>query len=117
MPGFIACPLCSKSGLLIHDVKNQKLSECLKCPVCGPKSHQYGVPPEISRIGFTTKSGYNAYQRAMATNFCKPIIQRALEKYISENPGISNQKLKTFQKEQTEKMLASLLQAKFKLKE
>jgi len=112
MPGFIACPLCSKSGLLIHE--DGKISTC---PVCGPKSHQYGVPPEIARNGFTTKSGYNAYQRAMATNFCKPIIQRALENYISENPGISKQKQKTFQKEQTEKMLASLLQTKFKLKE
>ena len=111
MPLCVACPLCNKDGLRIN--KGEKLT---KCPVC-KNSHQFGVPPEISRLGFTTKERYNAYQRKMAIDSCKTIIERACETFKDNNPNFTNQKLKKFRKEQTDKLLTLLLQTKFKLKE
>ena len=111
MPGFIACP-CSKTGLLIH--KDGKLSNC---PGCGTNSTQYGVSLEISKHGFTTKDGYNAVQRAKATIDCEPIIQRAIENYISKNYGITKKQLKTYKKEQTARMMELLLKTKYQLKD
>ena len=109
MPSYTACPLCNKDGLSIN--AGEKLTNC---PVC-KNSHQFGVPPEVSRNGFTTKERYNAYQRKMANISCKPVIDRACEIFKDNNPDFTNQKLKKFRKEQTDKLLTSLLQTKFAL--
>ena len=89
MPSFIACPICKKNGVVIHDRSIQE------CPCCGNTARKrLNIPSQVTQCGWTTKEGVNNYYTLLAKQDAMIQFKEKSKAFIDANTDVSNSKKK-----------------------